>query len=204
MKQQELFQDQELQNEQGVRTRTPVFAGRYLRTKVAYEDLIFGGLSLVLVLLAVFCVGVERGKLLAGSEGGVPVHLASGQDRLPVVAARPPSPVVAAKPSIASPTPALLAARVQMASSVPPEVNEAVKNTNRHYAIQLASYVGARAAQREAKRLSAKGFHAEVLKQGRYFELRASGYPDRKQAAVDLSELKKWYHDAFIKKVAKR
>lgn len=207
MVQQELFPDGELQSDRVVRVRAPVFLGRFLRLKVAYEDLIFGGLSLLLVLLAGFCVGVERGKQLAGTGSMQSLHIASEQDRLPVVASHRPEPdafKAAVKSKTVPVTPAPLADRIQMAESAMPDVQVAVAQAGRLYAIQLASYAGIRAAQQEARRLSDKGFHAEVLKQGRYFELRASGYPDRKEAAADLSELKQWYQDAFIKKVSAR
>lgn len=47
--------------------RPSLFPHRYLRVRVAYEDLVFVSLSLVMVLLGGFCLGVERGKRLSSA-----------------------------------------------------------------------------------------------------------------------------------------
>ena len=66
MFQPELFQD--LPTEQKPkRFQLPSIAGRFLRVKVAYEDLIFLTLAILLVMLGGFCLGVERGKRLVPS-----------------------------------------------------------------------------------------------------------------------------------------
>ena len=68
----ELFDN--LQAPQPRRFQSPLFPSRFLRVRIAYEDLIFGGLSLVLVLLAGFCIGVERGKKLVFFAPAAPVR----------------------------------------------------------------------------------------------------------------------------------
>jgi len=187
--QRELFQDLDLQDQRVVRPRTPVFPGRFVRVKVAYEDLIFGGLSLLLLLLAGFCLGVERGRHLADQ------GIAPGQFLMAEAATDRSLPAVSVSQAVPIPLEALQV-------SAPVSAAPAASSVGKRYAIQLASYAGARSAHREAQRLARKGFQAEVLKQGRYFELRAAGYPDRGKASEALLVLKKWYHDAFIKTVS--
>jgi hypothetical protein len=188
----ELFQDLEGENPRANRPRAPFFPGRFFRLKVAYEDLIFGGLSGALLLLACFCMGVERGKQLEGILSiPVPSRMAADTQRLPVVSMEEPAMV---------PSPPTAPATVHETPAVRAVTPAPVRQ--KAYAIQLASYVGASAAQREAKRLIGKGYDARVLKRGRYFELRASGYGSRKQAAGALVGLRKWYRDAFIKTVS--
>jgi len=150
----------------------PLFPHRFIRVRIAYEDVIFCALSLVLVLLAGFCLGVERGKHIS----------AAPFERKSVV---PPEVVLAETAVPAAP-------RV---SAVPPPANGS-------YAIQLASYVGVQAAQTEAQRLQRLGFMPRVIQQGKYFELRVIGYRTRDEASGSLVTLKKTYRDSFIKRLA--
>jgi hypothetical protein len=68
--------------------------------------------------------------------------------------------------------------------------------------IQLASYNGERSAREEAARLSKRGIQAQVIPQGRYFELRAVGFRTRAEAKGALGALSKTYRDAFIKRLS--
>ena len=70
------------------------------------------------------------------------------------------------------------------------------------YVIQLASYSGALTARGEADRLRKKGVVTRVIKQGRYFELRAVGFGSQDEARASLVGLRKIYRDAFIKRLS--
>lgn len=177
--QQELFK--ELQTEgQAPSKRVVLFPHRFLRIRVAYEDAIFSGLALVLALLAGFCLGVERGKALRGnlpaSQGSAPQSVAEelAAQSLPLSSPGLPS----------SPLPAVKA------------------QGQGFYAIQLASYLDAGSAEREAGRLKRQGYEAQILKSGRYYELRVSGFLSREQAASSLATLRKTYRDGFVKRVS--
>ena len=164
MMQTELFQELQAESRDR-RFRPPLFPQRFLRVRVAYEDLIFAFLSLILVLLAGFCLGVERGKRLV---------------KEPPVVSLPASTVSMSDPSEA-------------------KVSEPLFNPGGQYAVQLASYLDRQAAQMEADRLRRKGFNAQVVKQGKYYELRVAGYRSRTEAMGSLAGLKKIYHDGFVK-----
>ncbi len=171
----ELFHD--LQSEpEPRRIHPPLFPHRFLRVRVAYEDLIFSVLSLILILLAGFCLGVERGK-----------HLSAG----PVQAAPPVGAPVVAHTEAAPRRLAVL-----------PRVASAPVEPGGHYVIQLASYADAQAAQAEAARLQRRGFNAQIVKQGKYFELRVAGYGVRAEAMTALATLRKVYHDGFVKRLS--
>ena len=192
MFQPELFQD--LPTEQKPkRFQYPSFAGRFLRVKVAYEDVVFLSLAVLLVLLGGFCLGVERGKrvvpppavletegLAAAGEGATPERIQVQRRPLPVI------------PVGASPVP-----------SVPSvEMEGSTGEGNAPYVIQLATYVGEMTAQEEVRRLAKGGVKAQVIKQGRYFELRAVGFRSRLEAKEALTGLRKNYRDAFIKRLS--
>ena len=150
---------------------------------MAYEDAIFFGISLLLVLLAGFCVGVERGR-----------HLAASQ-----VTAAPQAKESAAAPQDLSVAAASVPAKGETASRVAAAVPAQFQAS---YAIQLASFVDKQIAQTEAQRLHRLGFSPQIVKQGKYYELRVSGYRSREDALGPLATLRKTYRDGFIKKLS--
>ncbi len=181
------------------------FPGRFLRFRVAYEDAVFTLLGLILVLLAGFCVGVERGKRM----GPEPVVLKSAG----VATARENSPVSEAAPVVSIVSTRRPAETRRMLPVIPAGVSPALATSSgvvepvspgpkAGFAIQLATYIGQDAAQEEVKRLAKKGIRAQVLKQGKYYELRAAGYRSRSEAKQALTGLRKSYPDAFLKSVS--
>ena len=182
----ELFQELELQP-RSHRFQMPLFPSRFLRLRVAYEDLIFVVLILVLLLLAGFCLGVERGKRLAVVPLAPIVAPAVVQG---VQGVQGESPVVATAPL----------AVLSEAQRVP--LAAAESSSGQQYVIQLASYLDLKAAAAEAQRLGHRGFKAQVVRQGKYYELRVVGYRSREQASVPLAALRRTYRDGFIKRIS--
>jgi len=156
-----------------------LFPSRFIRVRVAYEDLIFGALAFLLIVLGGFCLGVERGKRLTPEW-----TVASSVPLLPRESL--PLPLGPAEAKVAS---------LEKGAAPAPEASG-------RYAIQLASYLDSQAAQREAVRLRRQGFQAEVVKQGKYFELRVTGYRSKEEARMHLATLRKTYHDGFIKQLS--
>lgn len=171
-------------------------------------------LALVLVVLGGFCLGVERGKSLdpqpilvatagiasAGENSpvsdGARIEAAVHQPRgIPSAAetvpprSQPQRKVLPVIPAVAPTAPSATAP----ATAVSPE---------EEFAIQLATYVGQESAQQEVNNLAKMGVRAQVLKQGKYLELRAVGYRSKAEAKEALALLRKKYPDAFLKRVA--
>jgi len=175
--------------------------GRFLRLRLAYEDLLFGALALLLVVLGGFCLGVERGKQLSGAQ---PVLLTTQGIATAGEGTRAPA---AADPG------SLEAKRVKRPIAVIPVGMTAVPAAQSHpsaegqgtasssYVIQLASYTRSGPAQEEVRRLEKRGVRAQVVPQGRYFEVRAVGFRSREEAQGVLSSLRQIYRDAFLKRV---
>lgn len=172
----------------------PVFPGRFLRLRVAVEDLVFGALGLVLVLLAGFCLGVERGR-------GIPVGAVFTDPAVGLASAAATSARAASEPvpSGERPVPTLPAAVSPLPARAAREGGAAPQGA---FAIQLASYVGMQSAQEEARRLARQGLTPEVIKQGKYVELRAVGFRSWSDAHAALAPLRKTYRDAFIKRLS--
>lgn len=188
------------------RFRFPVFPGRFLHLRVAYEDVIFGTLALALVLLAGFCLGVERGKRVGVFPFLPDPGVGTASAQAPRERLGPPSilPSEAAAPREARAGASVPVIRV----STPVVSGSAVSRAESKglaegtYVIQLASYNGERSAREEAARLEKRGVRAQVVPQGRYFELRAAGYRTRAEAKAALGKLSKTYRDAFIKRLS--
>ena len=173
------------------------FPGRFLRLRVAYEDAVFTVLGLVLVVLAGFCLGVERGKRLGPQPEVMSMAGVATAQNLSVA-----GPSNAAAPAVPAAVPARKTIPVIPAAVSPvPAPAVAEPPTGGGFAIQLATYMGPQAAQEEVRRLAKKGVQAQVLKQGKYLELRAGGYRSKQEAKSALSGLRKQYPDAFLKRV---
>lgn len=187
----ELFREVEF-DQRPRRFQAPLFPHRFLRLRVAYEDLIFVTLGLILALLAGFCLGVERGKHVAAASGqsvsmpGVSVSPLKTQEIPVIPVPERPRPVNA----------------VRSMTSVSPAAAKTPVLKNGPYVIQLASYGDAGAARAEQERLRRQGFNAQVIKQGKYFELRVIGYQSKSDAVSSLAALKRTYHDGFIKRLS--
>lgn len=170
------------------------FPRRFLRLRVAYEDAVFTVLGLVLVVLAGFCLGVERGKQLGPQMEIVSMAGVATAQNLSV--AEPPRAAVPAAAPLRKTIPVIPAA----VSPVPaPAVLKPAASGG--FAIQLATYMGQQAAQEELRRLGKNGVRAQLLKQGKYLELRAVGYRSKQEAKAALAGLRKKYPDAFLKRV---
>jgi len=195
MSQPELFEDLE-------RTHPPRGEGlfdlsnRFLSFKVAYEDLIFAGLGLILILLVGFCLGVERGKRLAGQANRTESQFSS-------IAAAGQGGIESEKPVwTVGKTETLRESPIPVATSGHPHLERAkgIKSKGT-YAIQLASYVGLQSAEAERQRLIQKGIPCEVVKRGRYYVVRAIGFSSRDEAEQALASLRKVYRDALIREM---
>lgn len=154
-------------------------------------------LGLVLVVLAGFCLGVERGKQLGPqlqlvSAAGV----ATARESVTIPEAVRVEARVPAQPRKQIP---VIPAAVPVAPRPAPDASFPAGGG---FAIQLASYAGSEMAQQEVRRLAKKGVRAQVLKQGKYLELRAVGYRSKQEAKTALAGLRKMYPDAFLKRVS--
>ena len=193
MLQPELFPDHPL-DQKPKHFRFSNFPGRFLRLRVAYEDAVFTLLGLVLVVLAGFCLGVERGKQLGPQLEAVSMTGFATAQSSPV--AEPAGVPAAAAPQPRKPIPVIPAA---VSPAPAPAVSEPAASGG--FAIQLATYLGQQAAQEEVRRLAKQGVQAQLLKQGKYLELRAAGYRSKQEAKTALAGLRKKYPDAFLKRV---
>ena len=173
--------------------------GRFLRLRLAYEDLLFGALALLLVVLGGFCLGVERGKQLTGMRPALLTTqgiATAGEATVAPGTAGPGAPE-----SRKAPRPVPVIPVGMTAVPAAQSLSSAERQGAGSYVIQLASYTNEGPAREEVRRLEKRGVRAQVVPQGRYFEVRAVGFRSREEAKGALSSLRQVYRDAFLKRV---
>ncbi len=147
----------------------------------SHQSVIVIFICTIMLLVAAFTLGVEKGKLVARNTPSVSV---------PAVAVA--APVTAE---------AVPAATSQTAQATPvAAVPEAPKATG-GYAIQIASVKSESAAKKLAETLTKKGISAFTRSAGSYIVVLAGNFGKREEAQASLRELKKTYTDCFIRKI---
>ncbi|MFH2139134.1 MAG: SPOR domain-containing protein [Candidatus Omnitrophota bacterium] len=158
---------------------------------VSVDTLIVIALTLVMVNLLCFVVGMEKGK-----------QFAKLQDNEAIIKVVPEK--IQAKQNI-------------ITKNQEPETNEEIKkdklehdvvvkpvetapnSSNQGYAIQLASYNKNGIAEKEAQLLKQKGFESFVLKKGDFYVVYTGVYLEKTTAIKNLDNFKKRYKDCFVR-----
>jgi len=144
-------------------------------------------LCVVLLLVASFTLGVERGKLI--SRNSVPAP-AAPWDKISVPAPKSgesPKEKAALKQPEAAPTPAA-AAKIEAPAAG-------------SYVIQVASLKTEQAASQLAETLTEEGWPSFTKTSGNYVVVLAGRFSKKEEAQSRISELRKTYTDCFIKKI---
>lgn len=137
-----------------------------------YEKVILIIIGFIVTGIISFSLGVEKGKTIVRSPASIQT-----MDKSPLQ----PPPSIEKRDDVKQPQPK----------------EEKIQN----YTIQLASYKTKAHAEQEAERLRKKGISPLVLSKGAYTVLYAGSFPDKETAKSLLPELKKRYHDCFIKRL---
>lgn len=168
---------------------------------ISYEQFIFVGIAVIMLMVLVFSLGVERGKRLVAQPAAEKV----AEQLKPVAVAQEPKPepeaakpatgvgvislerVDAEKPKVPAPPPAESgAARVR-------------KNTN-IFTLQIVAYRSKKTAQKEINKLSEKGFDPFIITEGGYYQICVGEYRNKDELKKRLGELQKNYKGSFIRK----
>ncbi len=150
-----------------------IFFG-YIR---GYEKIILIVMGFIVIAVASFSLGVEKGKL----------NMASN---LPTAGQKQETLIAKSKPVIINP--------VQVN---PAQVQEISSSKPGNYTIQLASYQSKNLAQKEAGTLKKTGLAPLVISKGSYSILCVGSFNSKETARALLSQLKKKYQDSFIRRL---
>ncbi|MDD4879609.1 MAG: SPOR domain-containing protein [Candidatus Omnitrophica bacterium] len=165
----------------------PIFPQYRLTLSVSYEMLFIILIGVALVAAIIFSLGVERGRSLNSAEVEAPAPVE------PVVAL-PVEPVV---PPVAEAPKALVKAP---AADKKPVVNIAAPAADKPFTIQVASYKGRAAAEKELSRIKATGYTGEIIKKGDYFILCVGSFATKDAAKQTLSVMAKKYKGCLVRK----
>lgn len=152
-----------------------------------YEKVILVIIVFIITAVVSFSFGVEKGKLIASSRINSRLDMA--------INSKAQAPIqIAGQPNHALPQTQVLT--LDEKNSLQPPQEEAG-----NYTIQVASYQTKKGAQKEAEIIKKKGLPVSVLSKGAYSILCVGNFKDKQKAKMLLVELKKRYHDCFIRRL---
>ncbi|MDD5747083.1 MAG: SPOR domain-containing protein [Candidatus Omnitrophica bacterium] len=153
---------------------------------LTFDTLVVVLITGLMVNLACFVLGIERGKNIA--RNGSETHTVISSEDTPTAE---PETIAAAIPSPeAAPSPVVAAA-------IPEPVTVAA--TEKGYVIQLVTYSSDASANEEIQRLKATGINGLVVKSGKYFVVCSGIYNSKTSAVQKLGNFKKRYKDCFVR-----
>lgn len=145
----------------------------------AYEKSIVIIISLVVIGIISFSLGVEKGKRIAAKLQPAALQTAV-------------SPVAVSNPTLKEEQPPVL---------IRQELKEAIGSYTINYTIQVASYRTKTHAEKEAGALKKKGFSPFVLSKGEFSVVCVGNFPKQGSAKSLLTELKKQYRDCYVRRL---
>jgi len=193
----------------GVRSEAPHDATP-INVVFSYQSVIIIFICAMMLLIASFALGVEKGKLIAKNNAG------TSEKALTAIASETPVAPLAVNTVEGKTTPSNIA-RIQATSvskESPVVVNAAVALTTTSaqkeiapaaptggYTIQVASVQSEKAAKIMSESLLKKGITSFTKASGKYVMVLAGNFSKKEEAQSTLRELKKTYADCFIKKI---
>jgi len=190
--------------------RLPGILVNYIRT---YERFVLMLIGIVISGVICFCIGVEKGKHIALARINSNLDLAEGQSAMPQKGGTEAgvsgqgAPLEPKEPRTA---PAIAATDTQLAgisttiAGAKGNINDAAQIPRamaQGYTIQIASYLGKTAAQREMDVLKKQGLMPVVKSSGKYTVLCVGNFADMSTAKSLLTQLKRKYKDCYIRRL---
>jgi len=161
------------------------------------QSIIILFICVLMLLIASFTLGVEKGKLVTAKT--------AVEIKEPALPAAPektalPAPAMAENRGVTE-NAAAEPQKIQIAAAPAPQTTKETPAPPSGYAIQVASLKSESAAKGLSETLAKKGFAASVRPSGNYLIVLAGNYASREEAQGKIKELKKTYSDCFIKKI---
>jgi cell division septation protein DedD len=191
----------------GMRNETPRDVAP-INVIFSYQSVIIIFICAMMLLIASFALGVEKGKLIVknnvnsdkaivtASSGtpAVPSVASTIQEKsLPLNMAQTQTTVVSKENPVVTNSAVALTANVQNETAPLP--------IQGGYTIQVASVLSEKAAKTMSESLLKKGITSFTRTSGKYVIVLAGNFSKKEEAQSILRELKKTYADCFIKKI---
>lgn len=171
----------------------------------SHQSVIILFLCIVMLLVASFALGVEKGKLITRSKEiseKQEVAAAAVTSALPGANAAVSAPSAKLQESIASlPAVNSLTPATKPALQPPVPAAQEMPKPQAGFAIQVASLKSENAAKTLADSLSKKGISAFTRSSGKYTIVLAGTFSKKEEAQANLKILKKTYTDCYIRNI---
>jgi cell division septation protein DedD len=171
----------------------------------SHQSVIILFLCIVMLLVASFALGVEKGKLIArNKEIPEKQEAAAAVANSPITgtsvasgsAATKPQESIAAMPAINTLTPAAKPAGQSTTATA-----QETRQPQSGFTVQVASLKSETAAKTLADSLSKKGINAFTRSSGKYTIVLAGTFSKKEDAQANLKILKKTYTDCYIRNI---
>ena len=167
---------------------------RYLfaNLTLSMENVVVIGIITLMTMVFAFSLGVEKGKKITGfSSSQSELHPLLTKAAPAAAAAIPAKNAVAVKVNPSLKTPA--------GTTSPAQINQ-VKETNKPYTIQVASFKDDQYAQKEASTLKNKNLDSFVVTKGNFFIVCIGKFSKKEEASGLLVKLKRTYNDCLVRR----
>jgi hypothetical protein len=180
--QQELFTEFSASPKRPERFPTLAKSHKPILLSTTTEQLLLIGILAVLVLCAVFFLGVLRGKSLR-------------PEILPVSRTYVQAPPVPVKTAVKTLAPAVAMIKPQIPAPAP-----LVLNTEKPYTIQVVTHRKREYAENEMAAIKRLGYVSFLIPSGEYFQVCAGQYKTKDEAKKDLALFSAKYKDCFLRR----
>ncbi len=147
------------------------------------EKLIFYSIGILLVVIVIFCLGVEQGKNIINYKKPIAV-----QNQAPIQQA-PKQQVQAVGPVVTKVIPRAV---------VQPKITKGT-----FYSIRIATYANKDFADKDILKIKQMNLPVYIIKSGKFFVINVGDYADRQAAEAAFSMLKKYFSGIYIKTITK-
>lgn len=165
------------------------------------QSIIIVFIGIILLLVASFTLGVEKGKLVARNSARQEKAVVPAALLANAVPETAPDPAATKKQAVLPLAPVVTTAATDPKSQAPRAEISAENPAVGGYAIQVASVKTKDSAQRLADNLTKNGWKSFIKPSGNYIIVLAGNFTKREDAKNSVKELKKTYSDCFIKKI---
>ncbi len=171
----------------------------HLRLQLRYDQLVMTSMVGIIGLTVIFAWGVERGKQLARSEGGVLTR--RQDDALPprsTSALEPPSAIqtIPAAPSTTKFAPQRIPASGAVPKAKTPGKPAVLRS---RYAVQVVTFSRPQLAKQELERLQSRGERAFLVAREGRTAVYVGPFTSKSHASEKVSTLKTKYQDCFVR-----
>jgi cell division protein FtsN len=165
---------------------------RYIPSKrffvtLSIENMVLSTITVIMVVVAAFSLGVERGKRIARTE----------KIKVDIESREAGAADVAPKETI---MPELLPKETPKEKEEAPKKAKVLVKKKGKYAIQVVSFKNEARAKKKIEEFKEDGFDAFIIPAENWFQICVGRYATTEEAKTDLNRLKADYKDCFIRK----